>query len=89
LEPGIDPVVAKHGSFPLSSEERVRIAVMDNTIPVRGVSQSICEQEEEQRTILNVIFIHARTAPSSGGSYVFAFVAVTYPMRLSNCGQGP
>jgi hypothetical protein len=34
-EPGIDPVVAKHRSFPLGSEKwKVRSAVMVNTIPV-------------------------------------------------------
>jgi hypothetical protein len=46
-EPGIDLVVGRHGGFPLSREERkVRIAVMDNAIPVKKVSKSICEQEE-------------------------------------------
>lgn len=59
LEPGIDLVVARYGGFPLSSEDwKVRIAVMDNTIPVREVSQSICEQEEDQCTTLcDVIFL--------------------------------
>jgi hypothetical protein len=38
-ESGIDLVVARHGGFPLSREKRkVRIAVMDNVIPVMEIS---------------------------------------------------
>mgnify|MGYP003624116256 FL=1 len=44
--------------FLLSSEGwKVRIAVMDNAIPVKEVSKSICEQEEERRTTRNVNFL--------------------------------
>lgn len=51
LEPGIDLVVARHSGFPLCSEEcKVRVAVMDNIVPVIEVSQTICEQEKERTT---------------------------------------
>jgi hypothetical protein len=56
LEPGIDLVIARHGSFPLHGEEwRVRVAVMDNNVSVKEVSQSIWGQEKERATHYSAI----------------------------------
>jgi hypothetical protein len=63
LEPSINLVVARHGGFPLCSEEwKVYVAVMDNIVPVMEVSQSNSEKESEQHTILQCHLLHARTA---------------------------
>jgi hypothetical protein len=57
-EPGIDLVVARHDGFVLWSEKwKVHVAVMNNTVPVMGVSQSICEKRAGNTLIGNIILI--------------------------------
>jgi hypothetical protein len=88
LEPGIDLVVARYGGFLLSSKKwKVRVAVMDNIVPVMVVSRSVSDKARKQRTILQCHFPHARTASSRVGC-AFLPVALVYPMQLSGCGRG-
>jgi hypothetical protein len=69
LEHGIDLVVARHDGFVLwSGEWKMHVALMNNTVPVMGVSQSICEKRAGNALIGNIILC--------GGMRVFASVAV-------------
>lgn len=89
LKPGIDLVVTRHSGFPLCSEEgKVRVAVMDNTVPITKVSQSVCE--EGGRTTHHSAMSSSSRENSivSGGLCVLASVVVIYPMQLSGCGRG-
>jgi hypothetical protein len=89
LKPGIDLVVTRHSGFPLCSEEgKVRVAVMDNTVPITKVSQSVCE-EGGRATHHSAISSSSReNGITSDGLCVLASVVVICPMQLSGCGRG-